>query len=109
MTSLFDNRRFAELMAHSHQDAAQYCVDCGIDTEINGISVYEMVGAKKETVKTVEEVKEVIETPKVEATDDVPLLTKEELQELLRNNDIKFSHLLGEAKLLQLAQENKLL
>lgn len=105
MTNLFDNRRFAELMAHSHTDAAQYCVDCGIDTEINGVSVYEMVKATKPT----KEVVEVIKTPKVEEIEEAPLLTKEELQELLRNNNIKFSHLLGEVKLLQLAQENKLL
>lgn len=107
MTNLFDNRRFAELMAHSHIDAAQYCVDCGIDTEINGISVYEMVKAPKEVVEVVKN-KEV-ETVKVEETEEAPLLTKEELQELLKNNNIKFSHLTGEVKLLQLAQENGLL
>lgn len=106
MISLFDNRRFAELMAHSHIDAAQYCVDCGIDTEINGVSVYEMVKATKPTAESVIEVKEVV---KVEATDEAPILTKQELQELLKNNNIKFSHLTGEVKLLQLAQENGLL
>ena len=99
----WDNRRFAELMAFSHTDAAQYCVDCGNDTEINGVSVYDIVKAPKEVVV---EKKEVV---KAEITDEAPLLTKEELQELLKSNNIKFSHLTGEAKLLQLAQENKLL
>lgn len=98
----WDNRRFAELMAFSHIDAAQYCVDCGIDTEINWVSVYEMVKAPKEVVEN----KEVV---KVEEIEEAPLLTKEELQELLTSNSIKFHPASGEAKLLQLAQENKLL
>jgi hypothetical protein len=32
--SIRDSKKFAELMNYSHKEAAQYCIDCGVDTEI---------------------------------------------------------------------------
>lgn len=97
--SFWDNRRFAELMNYSHKDAAQYCIDCGIDTEINGVSVYEIVNGSK----PVEEVVEWVEW------EEIPTLTKEDLQELLKANEIKFHPATGLEKLMLIAQENKLI
>lgn len=101
--SFWDSRKFAELMAYSAVDAAQFCIDCGIDTEINGINVNDIVAGKTQL-----EVKEDIEELST-IDEEVPLLTKEDLQELLKANNIKFSHLTGEKKLLEIAKSNNLL
>jgi hypothetical protein len=106
--SFWDSRKFAELMAYSAVDAAQFCIDCGIDTEINGINVKDIVAGKTPTEETI--ITPTITEDIVEGTDEeVPLLTKEDLQELLKANNIKFSHLTGEKKLLDIAKSNNLL
>lgn len=104
--SFWDSRKFAELMAYSAVEAAQFCIDCGIDTEINGINVKDIVAGK---TPVVEEVTTVVQELPTEIYEEVPLLSKEDLQELLKANNIKFSHLTGEKKLLEIAKLNNLL
>ena len=118
-----DCRRFSELMAYSAFDAAQYCVDCGNDTEIYGKNVKDIVAegkiiiepkkiitldVKEDAVveKTVEtlEVKEIKEEIKEEIE-----ISIEDLQEALKSKGIKFHHKAGKEKLLELAKTNGLL
>lgn len=106
--SLWDSRRFAELITFSVTDAAQYCVDCGNDTEINGVSVYDIVGKVETQEKKVETQEEAIED-KFTEDEQKPVLTKEDLQELLKANNIEFKNTFGEKRLLELAIENGLL
>lgn len=123
--SFWDSRKFAELMAYSSMDAAQYCIDCWIETEINGMDVKDIVAWKKK-IEEVEEVEvadnttdKVLEenlpeytttlTKDTEIDEEIPSLTKEDLQELLKANSIAFKNTFWQKKLLEIAQDNKLL
>jgi hypothetical protein len=107
--SFWDSRKFAELMAYSAVDAAQFCIDCGIDTEINGINVKDIVAGKTPVVEEITTVIQELPVDEAIVDEEVPLLTKEDLQELLKANNIKFSNLTGEKKLLDIAKSNNLL
>lgn len=63
------------------------------------------ISEEEPTTEVVEETATTVE-PTTEETEE---LSADDLKELLRANNIKFHHQLGEAKLLKLAQENKLL
>lgn len=109
---------FAELMAYSKVEAAQYAIDCWVNTRIMGMSAEDYV-AKYTNWTT--EIEQSVPTPEAEdkVETDVPennttdwtevSLSKEDLQELLKANGIKYNHNLWEKKLMILAQENGLL
>lgn len=109
---------FAELMAYSKIEAAQYAIDCWVKTRIMWMSAEDFVA--KYTNGTVE-IKENVPTSETddEIITDVPenntpdwtevKLNKEDLQELLKANNIEFKKTLWNKKLLILAQENGLL
>lgn len=109
---------FAELMAYSKVEAAQYAIDCWVNTRIMWMSAQDFV-AKYTNWTT--EIEESVQTPKVEDDVETDLpennttdwtevsLSKEDLQELLKANGIKYNHNLWEKKLMILAQENGLL
>lgn len=109
---------FAELMAYSKVEAAQYAIDCWVNTRIMWMSAQDFVA--KHTNWT-PEIKENVPSPKAkdEIVTDIPEtntsdwtevnLSKSDLQELLKANNIEFKWNLWEAKLMILAQENGLL
>lgn len=105
---------FAELMAYSPVEAAQYAIDCWLKTEIMWVPAEEFVKnnwviketEKKEEVVANIETEEPIITPENE---DSVELTKEDIQELLKANNIAFHHATGIAKLIELAKQNNLL
>ena len=109
---------FAELMAYSKLEAAQYAIDCGINTRIMWMSAEDYVA--KYTNWT-PEIKENVPSPETEdeVVTDIPesntsdwtevKLSKSDLQELLKANNIKFNQNLWDKKLMILAQENGLL
>jgi len=118
-----DGRRFSELMAYSAFDAAQYCVDCGNDTEIYGKNVKDIVAEGKIIIEPrkiitldVKEdavVEKTVETPEVkeikeEIKEEIEI-SIEDLQEALKSKGIKFHHKAGKEKLLELAKTNGLL
>jgi len=112
--AIWDNRKFAELLDYDPKAAAQYAIDCNIKTEIYGIAVEDYVKwvrpwtEEKETVEeVVEEISEPIE--EVEETEEVEEITKEDLQELLKANNIKYHHAAGVKKLTELANEKGLM
>ena len=158
---------FSSLMAYSPYQAAMFAIDCGIKTEIYGISVEDYVAAydakklreengeevnvqqeqldKEEAEKQAAiekeeaEAKELAEKARLEneellankdkvdeATTTTPTteetteqttqegaetneLSKEDLQELLKANNIEFPGTIGQKKLLELAKTNNLL
>lgn len=108
---------FAELMAYSTREAAQYAIDCWINTNIMGMSAEDYIKSldteKKETKEEnkPENKEEIVEeTPiKVEEGENQISLGKEDYKELLKANGIKFNHNLGEQKLKELVIENNLL
>jgi len=119
-----DGRRFSELMAYSAFDAAQYCVDCGNDTEIYGKNVKDIVAEGKMIIEPkkiitldVKEdavVEKTVETPEVkeEIKEDIKEdieISIEDLQEALKSKGIKFHHKAGKEKLLELAKTSGLL
>ncbi len=109
---------FAELMAYSKVEAAQYAIDCWVNTRIMGMSAQDFVAKHTNWTTEIEE-----NVPSPEAEDeivtDIPEantsdwtevnLSKSDLQELLKANNIEFKWNLWEAKLMILAQENGLL
>lgn len=109
--NLWDSRKFAELMAYSATDAAQYAVDCNINTNIHGMSAQDFVNKQKGIVKA-EVVEEIVVEPTVKEEvigEQKASLSKEDLQELLKANNIKFHPATGIEKLVNIAKENNLL
>lgn len=114
----WNSMTFAELMAYSKLEAAQYAIDCWVNTRIMGMGAEDYV-AKYTNWTT--EIKENVPSPKAEdeVVTDIPetntsdwteiKLSKEDLQELLKANNVEFKWNLWEAKLMILAQENGLL
>jgi hypothetical protein len=104
-------------MSFSAKDAAQYAIDCNIDTNIHGMTAQEYVDKCNGTVKVnvVEETAvEITKTEEVkyettETTETNAELSKEVLVELLKANNIKFHPSTGVEKLMILAKENGLL
>lgn len=135
--SLWDSKKFAELMDYSAVEAAKYAIDCGIDTEIMGMPVKDYVacngvmdnapknlmigeeaghmtlgeGHKELSAdEEVVEADEVTEDVKVEeVTEENSELNKEQIQELLAANGVEFKFTLWTKKLLEIAKENNLL
>jgi len=114
-----DGRRFSELMAYSAFDAAQYCVDCGNDTEIYGKNVKDIVAEgkiiiepKKIITLDVKEdavVEKTVETLEVKEIKEEIEISIEDLQEALKSKGIKFHHKAGKEKLLELVKTSGLL
>ena len=157
---------FSSLMAYSPYQAAMFAIDCGIKTEIYGISVEDYVAAydakklreengeevnvqqeqldKEEAEKLAAKEKEEAEALELaekarleneellankDKVDEAPVttetttettdetkevasneeLSKEDLQELLKANNIDFPGNIGQKKLLELAKTNNLL
>jgi len=107
---------FAELMAYSKVEAAQYLIDCWVDSKIMGMDPKEyikMVKADKwQPVEEKEVKKEVVEKSveiKEEETPENEELTKEDLHELLDANNIEYKKTLGVKRLMELATERGLL
>ena len=103
---------FAELMAYSKVEAAQYAIDCWVNTRIMWMSAQDFVAKHVWQVKEpefIEPMPEILEeTESVQDTWEWAL-TKEDLQELLKANGIKYNKNLWNKKLMILAQENGLL
>jgi len=114
--SIWNNRKFASLMAYDPKAAAQFAIDCWVKTAIHWIPVEDYVKwvEKLEEVEApvVEEkeseTKEEVEAEEVEPKTEIEI-TKEDLQELLKANWIKYHHAAGIKKLTVLANENGLL
>jgi hypothetical protein len=109
---------FAELMAYSKVEAAQYAIDCWVDTEIMWMSAKDFVAKHTNWAIEVEDNTPSLKVDDWIATDTSNIdtsdwaeikLSKEDLQELLKANNIKFGRNSWEAKLMILAQENGLL
>jgi len=104
---------FAELMAYSKVEAAQYVIDCWINTRIMGMKPEDFIKSVESKRNQVKEEKVIIKEPKIEEetekTDWEVELSKEDLQELLKSNNIEFKKTLWQKKLLELAQESGLL
>ena len=111
--SIYDNGRFVALLGYDPKAAAQYCIDCNLDTEIYGIPVKEYVKwlpkATEDKIETPIEEEIESETDEVEEKEETVEITKEDLQELLKANNIKYHHAAWVKKLTELANDNNLL
>ncbi len=104
---------FAELMEYSKVEAAQYAIDCWVNTSIMWVSAeYYVKSAWILPEEKKEPEKEAVlkeESKEIEKDEWEVELSKEDLQELLKSNNIEFKKTMWQKRLLELAQENDLL
>lgn len=104
-----DSKKFAELMAYSHKEAAQYCIDCGNDTEIGWVNVKDIVKWITKSVKT-ELAPEVQKVEGVEGEIEWKAeLSVEDLREILTAKEIPFKKSFWIKKLVELATDNNII